>query len=51
MPRSSVDTLQLTIKRMSDGSLVSSTDESIAPYDLGSTLSAFRLLILASDQS
>ena len=49
MSKSSVDTFRLTIRLMSGGSFVNNTDDSIAPNDSVSTLSALRLLVLASD--
>ena len=38
-------TLRLTMRRRSVGSLVSSTEESIAPYDSDSTPRDFKLLM------
>ena len=47
--KSSAETLRLTIRRMSGGSLLRSKEESMAPYDSGSTPKAFKLQMLASD--
>ena len=51
MSKSSAETLRFTIRRMSGGSLLNSTEESMAPYDSGSTPNAFKLRMLASDWS